>query len=38
MAGMEFELSFAMISLPIKETFDASFMGLKPVSSLWNDV
>lgn len=32
MAGMEFELSLPMISLPIKETFEASFIGLKPVS------
>ena len=29
---MEFELGLPMISLPIKETFDASFIGLKPVS------
>ena len=32
MAVVDFELSLPMISLPTKETIDASFVGLKPVS------
>ena len=32
MAGMDFELSLPMISLPTKETEEANFIGLKPVS------
>ena len=32
MAVVNFELSLPMISLPTKETVDASFVGLKPVS------
>ena len=33
MAGVDFDLvSLPMISLPMKETVDASFAGLKPVS------
>ena len=35
MSAMEFEAnSLPMISLPTKETFDASFIGLKPVTVL----
>lgn len=35
MPGMDFELSLPMIGLPSKETEEASFIGLKPVSCVW---